>query len=792
MTVRRLAAIVAHALVRAASALKPTHGCYARPSVGSTSQRVERRQECRAQRAPRTLRACATSLAITVITFALSAATTTTWEMNSYQDFLKGRFSGVALDRDGRLTLAPKLVTVFSSGQPAVWSVAQASDGSLYLGTGHRGRVYRISKSGASSLVWTADQPEVFAVAVDPSGMLYAATSPDGKVFRIENGKPVEVFAPKAKYIWTLAFGKDGSLFVGTGDPGTIYRIDTSGKAEPYYETGQACVTSLALDAKGALLAGTEPNGILYRITAKDKAFVLYDANLPEIRSIVPMPDGTIYAAALGGSLANRMAQAPAIATSLGAITVTAPATSITVTDTPTQSGTEIKPKQDTARQAAQAASQPVAQAGAVVEISGVDKSALYKINPDNTVETIWSSKEENVYDLVVHANGEIVFSTDAQGRIYRLSPDRKPALIVQTSEGEATRLIESPTGLLAATGDMGKLLRLDPGNGASGTYEAPIHDAGTVARWGHITWRGSGAKFQTRTGNSLRPDKTWSDWSAPLTSPQVSVIPSPNARYIQWRAELAGPSPTVENVTIAYLPQNTPPLVRSINVTTQVAASGASKTSGSTSAAAYSITVTDTGETSASAGTPTQTVGRTGASQIQIAWQADDPDGDRLVYALYFRGEEESQWKLLRTNMFENSLVLDSDILADGRYYFRVVASDRPSNPLIYAREAELLSSPVLIDNTPPVVTIGAPTRTGDRLEVTVDAVDQTSPLKRCEYSLDAGPWYAVEAVDGVTDSPREQFRITIEHLRAGEHLLVVRAYDTANNPGLAKIVLK
>ena len=33
----------------------------------------------------------------------LTAATTTTWEMNSYQDFLKGHFAGTALDRDGKL-----------------------------------------------------------------------------------------------------------------------------------------------------------------------------------------------------------------------------------------------------------------------------------------------------------------------------------------------------------------------------------------------------------------------------------------------------------------------------------------------------------------------------------------------------------------------------------------------------------------------------------------------------------------------------------------------------------------
>ena len=90
-----------------------------------------------------------------------------------------------------------------------------------------------------------------------------------------------------------------------------------------------------------------------------------------------------------------------------------------------------------------------------------------------------------------------------------------------------------------------------------------------------------------------------------------------------------------------------------------------------------------------------------------------------------------------------------------------------------------------MLIDNTPPVVSFSAPRRNDDHLEVDADVVDSTSPLRRCEYSLDAGPWIPVEAADGVTDSPREQFHIAIEQLRAGEHLLVVRAYDTANNAG-------
>ena len=136
--------------------------------------------------------------------------------------------------------------------------------------------------------------------------------------------------------------------------------------------------------------------------------------------------------------------------------------------------------------------------------------------------------------------------------------------------------------------------------------------------------------------------------------------------------------------------------------------------------------------------------------------------------------------------------MLLDGDVLADGRYYFRVVASDRPSNAAGAAREDELVSSPVLIDNTPPTVTLSAARRTGDHAEVDANVVDQTSSLRRCEYSVDAGPWLPVEAADGLTDSPREQFHIVVDKLQPGEHLLVVRAYDSANNAGLAKVVIR
>ena len=747
----------------------------------------------------------AISLLVGTILFATAAfgSATTAWEMTSYQDFIRGQFQGVSLSRDGRLTLAPKVDTLFSSGQAVVWSVAEGAHGVLYVATGHRGRVYQVDPSGSSSLLWTAEQPEVFAIATDSTGVLYAGTSPDGKVYRIEKGKATEYFNPKTRYIWSLAASPDGALYVGTGDQGKIYRVTSAGLGEVYYDTGQAHVTGLAVDAQGRLLAGTEPNGILYRVSAKDKAFVLYDASLPEIRAILPQPDGTVYAAALGGSLAKRT-QAATQASQSGtgsAVTVQGAPQTVTVEAQNTQPGAELKAQTDPSKQTQPApTAQVTTQFTPTQDLTGVERSAIYRINPDNTVETLWSSKEENVYDLLALPN-QLLFSTDSNGRIYGLSRDRKITLVLQTNEGEATRLLPLSGSVLVATGDMGRIYRLGEGPGAAGYYESPVHDAGTTARWGSLSWRAeqapsAGLVFRTRTGNSAKPDKTWSDWSEALHDSPASMIASPNARYIQWKAEFSGAggaTPILDNVTLAYLPQNSPPIVKSINVTLQMAPASAAKAIQQQSISPYTVTVTDTGDTSVSspAGTPTQTLSRAAAQQITISWQAEDPDGDRLVYNLYFRADDERRWMLLKGDLHDNAFTFDSDVLADGKYYFRVLASDREVNPPATARDADLTSAPVMIDNTPPVVTIGPVRRTGTTAELEFEARDAASPLRRCEYSLDATGWVPLEAADGVIDSQQERFVLSLDKLTPGEHLVVIRVLDSANNAGLAKVVL-
>lgn len=723
------------------------------------------------------------------------ASSPSTWEMSTFADFVKGKFEGVSLGRDGRLAVAAKLETLFDSGQPAVWAVAPSADGGLYVATGHRGRVFKVDRDGKSSLLWAAPGPEVFAIAVDRGGALYAAVSPDGKIYRIEGGKATEYFDPKAKYVWALTFGKDGALYAGTGAEGKVYRITGAGQGEEYYATGQANVTSLVADGEGRLLAGTEPNGILYRISAKGKAFVLYDSSLPEIRAVAVSADGSILAAGLGGAVAKKIQ-----GTQPGNQNQQQDGAPAAYSVTVTAAESDIKPPEVKAPPVATtpaAAPQPTTQtATAVQDVSGVERSAIYRINADNTVDTLFSSKEENVYDILAAAEGTFSFSTDQYGRVYRMTGDRKLTLTAQTNEQEVVRLLQWNGAMLAASANMGRLYRMGP-VGSSGTYESPVYDAGSVAKWGRLKWQGEGTvAVRTRAGNSGRPDGTWSEWSATLQVAAGTQIASPNARYLQFKAEFTGAGAAVSGVVAAYLPQNNPPTIRSITVLTQAGAAqqaAGSKGNSAASTAAFSVTVTDTGDPAAatSTGTATQTLSRAQGQQLILSWQADDPDGDRLVYQVDFKGDGEREWKNLRRNLHENTLLLDGDALADGKYLFRVQASDREANAGTMAREAELVSSPVLIDNTAPVVRVSGSKRTGNTADIEFSAVDSASALRRAEWSVDAGPWMAVAPVDGILDSETEQFRLHVGDLTPGEHVLVIRVADGGGNAGLAKVVL-
>src|SRR2546423_13571959 len=157
----------------------------------------------------------------------------TVWEITSRTELLKGEARGVSITDNGMITLAPRLDQVFNTEQPYIWSTAIDSGGNVYLGTGHDGKLFKVTSDGKGALLYKAAELDVTTLAVAKDGAVFAATSPDGKVYRVtSDGKADVYFEPGAKYIWSLAVLPDGSLAVGTGDKGKLYRVRAAG-AQP-------------------------------------------------------------------------------------------------------------------------------------------------------------------------------------------------------------------------------------------------------------------------------------------------------------------------------------------------------------------------------------------------------------------------------------------------------------------------------------------------------------------------------------------------------------------------------
>jgi hypothetical protein len=95
-----------------------------------------------------------------------------------------------------------------------------------------------------------------------------------------------------------------------------------------------------------------------------------------------------------------------------------------------------------------------------------------------------------------------------------------------------------------------------------SGVFASSIWDANFIATWKNISWtstlpQGTSIMLQTRTGNTSKPDASWSNWSSSYTNSGESTT-SPNGRYIQFRALLvtteATVTPVLRDVTIIYV----------------------------------------------------------------------------------------------------------------------------------------------------------------------------------------------------------------------------------------------
>jgi hypothetical protein len=742
---------------------------------------------------------------VLVMSAPAAAVETAFWQVGSFDELIRGKLIGISLSKDGELRLAPQSKTVFNAEEALALSLAAGRNHNLYVGTGHQGKVFRIDANLKGSLFLTAQEPDIFALAVGPDGALYVGSSPEGKVYRVtEDGKSKVFYEPKVKYIWALTFDKEGRLYVGTGDQGQILRVDSSGKGEVFYDSNQTHIMCLAFDQQGNLLAGSVPQGLIYRISTAGKAFVVYHSNFPEIHELATDAQGQIYAAALGGTTLKGtpelfLAPTPGPPQAPITATVTVVAGSEGLEQAPTSGSQNQRPP--TGGPTTSPSFNRAAPAGpgfpALPVLQG--RGALILIRADSTAELVWSSNNESIFGLALRGD-HILFSTDTNGRVFELDPSRdgqRLTLLTETQEALATRLLLESGNLFAATSSAAKLIRISENLTPEGTYESPVKDTKFTSRWGTLAWRaevptGTALEFYVRSGNSEKPDGTWSDWSGPYRSLDGSPVGStPAARCVQWKAvfHASGPAtPTLNEVTLSYLTQNMPPQVRSFSVSTGTERTSPASAPGgaATPGPGLSLSAQTSFGATTSAATPKP------KTPITLSWQAEDPNGDKLVYSLYLKSTEEQEWHLLKDKLYQTSYALDPDTLADGKYTARIVASDEEDNPSTTTRQADLVSAPFWVDNTPPNVQALKSSTVGDATEIQFQAEDNISPLRGAEVAVDSGDWHNQLSDDGIVDTRVETFTVKIPGLSPGEHIVALRVFDTAGNAGVARFVIR
>ncbi len=316
----------------------------------------------------------------------------------------RARPQGVAIGSDGHLREGPALKETLTTPSTFVWSVAADKNGTAYLGTGSPATVLRVEQGWQPFTLFESKDLNVQVVRLGPDGALYVATLPSGKVYKLDAGSvdenrrakgngclrcfetrwresrrrsepksddaaADEKADAKSHYIWDMTFDPTGRLYIATGGPAAVFRVDPAkpaAKPEEFFKSDEQHIRSLAWDAKGNLIAGSDGSGLVYRINSEGKGYVLFEAPRREITSVAVGRDGTIYAASVGDKSHNPLPPLPV--QGIGSITITI----------------------------VQPGSVQAANASASVP-EGTD---IYALSDGQAPRKLWSSKDDIVYAL--------------------------------------------------------------------------------------------------------------------------------------------------------------------------------------------------------------------------------------------------------------------------------------------------------------------------------------------------------------------------------------------------------
>ncbi len=690
----------------------------------------------------------------------LALAKLETWREDTSAAFTKGKRERVVISENGRVRLGQALIPTPKIGAAHVWDIARSPTGELFVATGDEGKVYRREPKNDAPwmLAYDSSDTQALSLVTTPDGHIFAGTGPTGQVVDVTDPKhPASRPDPKVMYIWDLACDSKGQLFAATGPTGQLWKRSVEGKWSLLLDSKHSHLRCVTVSKEGVVYAGSDGDGLVYRVAADGKASILFDASQNEVTSLLLDSDGTLYAGTASETGAGGQTRTSPLFTGAdfppSSRAGSPPAEAVAAQEPPPPEPTPPRPNSTRPSPGGGTSGSRPVSAG---------ENAVYKIDSEGIAREVFRARA--LIFALARQPGRLLIGTGPDGVLYEVRDnDHESAPVAKLDHGQILSLLSDPQGnLLIGAGDPAAVVQLASGHVTSGTLVSEVRDAKLPSRFGSLSWRaetppGTSVVLQVRSGNVGEPDETWSDWSDEQTDANRSKALAPAGRYIQYRATLKTndpkTTPELHSVVLRYQTVNLAPEVTRIDVP----------------------------DVSAGDGTARQT-------RLTLRWEAHDANDDDLTYTLRLRKEGWPNWiRLSEEPLTEKTFSWDTTTVPPGLYRVRVSASDRPSNNPDDALGADRESETFIIDHESPTVSV-TPKGRG----ATITLKDNLTRLTKAAYAVDGADWVSIFPDDGLFDTGNETITLSLPDLKAGSHVLVIRASDAAGNIGTSDALVE
>ncbi len=683
-------------------------------------------------------------------------------EHNTEQQFKDGTAENILIHSNGSLSLSYQSEVIYS-GSDQDWVIndlASDSAGVIYAATSGDGELYRIGPNNKVESIWKDKDHSrhIFSVAVTNDSTLLAGTGGEtGELYSYNSKKFKKIWSnDDVKFIWDILVSPTGKVYVATGPNGQIYSMDANGKnAELIYDAPVANIISLCLADMGILYAGGDEHGLVYKTDLASKTTtVAYDTGKAEVSSLALDKAGNIYIATADSSSAR-------------------PGTKLILSDnnssknaTEDKDGSEDKMSGD-----ASAEKQPPATRAHTSRRPNnkqeTDGNQVFKLSPEGYAEAIFAGPVI-IHDIALNEKeDELYLATGFDGNLITINLNTLESVIVYDSESSQISALEMANNkLYLGCASQAALVSLDQEYVEEGTFISSVFDAKQPSLWGTMYLQGNAitgnVDFFSRSGNTSDPDNGgWSEWiKADISVPAV-MVNSPIGRFLQYKLVIirtnSQETPKISQIKASFSIPNLKPQVNELAI-----------------------------EGPQGGGNPKQEIPLEEMKKLQVSWQAEDANKDKLIFDIYIKESKSDCWIKIADNLDDNMYLWDTNLVPDGYYNVKLEASDELSNPEATKLTNCKTSDYVLVDNTAPEITEYnmADTANGKSIELT--ACDKLCVIKSVEYSLDSDRKLREAApVDNIADSNIEKFSFSVDPQDTGLHFVTVKITDIAGNRG-------